>query len=63
MEAIVNRIESAFWAALFLVLGTGLFMARSASDGAWPVIAGGVSYAAACFFVFHLLLGGDSDEW
>ena len=55
----MNRIESAFWTALFLVLGTGLIMARNGTEGAWPIIAGGVSYAAAAFFLFHLLILND----
>lgn len=52
----MNRIESAFWTALFLLLGTGLIMARTGTEGAWPVIAGAVSYAAAAYFLFHLLV-------
>ena len=56
---IVNRVEAAFWTALFLALGTGLIMARNGTEGAWPVIAGAVSYAAAAFFLFHLLIVGD----
>jgi hypothetical protein len=52
----MNRVEAAFWTVLFLILGTGLIMARTGSQGAWPVIAGAVSYAAAAFFLFHLLV-------
>lgn len=52
----VSRIESAFWTALFLFLGTGLIMARTGTEGAWPIVAGAVSYAAAAFFLFHLLI-------
>lgn len=55
----MNRIETAFWAVLFLFLGTGLIMARSGTEGAWPIIAGAVSYAAAAFFIFHLLIVGE----
>lgn len=55
----MNRTESAFWSALFLFLGTGLIMFRTGTDGAWPIIAGAVSYAAATFFLWHLLVVGD----
>lgn len=55
----IHRVETAFWAVLFLVLGTGLIMARSGAEGAWPIIAGAISYAAAAFFIFHLLVVGE----
>ena len=50
-------VENAFWAALFIALGTVLLVARSGADAAWPVWAGALSYAAATFFLFQLLKG------
>lgn len=54
--------ESAFWSVLFITLGTILLMARTGTEGAWPILAGGVSYCAAAFFLFHLLVRGDEPE-
>lgn len=54
----MNQTEAAFWTVLFMVLGSGLLMARSGAEGAWPIIAGAVSYAAAAYFLFRLLNPG-----
>jgi hypothetical protein len=54
--AIVSTVESAFWTLLFLVLGTGLIAARNGAEGAWPIIAGVVSYIAAAYFLWQLLI-------
>jgi uncharacterized membrane protein len=58
----MSRTESTFWSVLFIVIGTVLLMARTAADGAWPIFAGAVAYAAAAYYVFHLLVRGNEPK-
>jgi hypothetical protein len=58
----VSRVEAAFWALLFMFLGSGLIMARGGTEGSWPIIAGAISYIAAAYFLFHLFVGNDRRE-
>lgn len=51
-----NPTETAFWTVLFLVLGTGLLIARQSTDGAWPLLAACVAYFAAGVFAWRLLV-------
>lgn len=48
--------ELAFWALVFVALGTFLLAARPEGQGGWVIVVAVVSYAAAAWLLFLLLV-------